>query len=115
MVVVIVKWYIKNKMDKYFLSKWEEMKPKFYDGLFREFLNKPENINADKYLTLDVVNPNYTTYLNVGIWRSLEDFDKAIGSMIPQRKPNKRSKETIVITSEGEMFFIFSLVSLKAI
>jgi hypothetical protein len=93
MVVVIVKWYIKKGKNQDFIEIWKSMNPASFDGLFREFLNEPETFDpekANKFLTLDAVNPYYTTFINVGIWRTLDDFDKAIGSLIPQRTPNEK-------------------------
>lgn len=67
--------------------------------------SKPIREPNEKYHTLDFESQHYTTYINVGLWRSIEDFDKAIGAMIPGRDkhpkrgedPKKRNKELIEV------------------
>jgi len=85
MVVVIVRWYIKNGKEEEFKNTWVNMKPKTDDGLFREFFSKPLEIIDDKYHTLDIESRHYATYINVGVWDKIESFNEAIGSMIPGR------------------------------
>jgi hypothetical protein len=100
LVVVIVKWYIRKGSEEVFKETWKGMKPTIDTGLFREFYSKPidrHDGESEKYQTLDVESNNYNTYINVGIWHKIEDFDVAIGSMIPKRKesvdPTKESIE----------------------
>ncbi|MBK6731495.1 MAG: hypothetical protein IPG60_11245 [Bacteroidetes bacterium] len=101
MVIVIVRWYIKKEQDKKFKATWQGMNPKYKEGLFREFFSKPISKPDEKYHTLDVESKHYTTYINVGVWRKLDDFNKAIGSMIPGRTkskdPEKKNKELIEV------------------
>lgn len=99
MVIVIVRWYIKRELEPRFKETWIGMVPKFKDGLFREFYSKPVNTTEEKYHTLDIESRNFTTYINVGIWRELQDFENAIGSMIPIRNahPTKDGKELIEV------------------
>lgn len=99
MVIVVVRWYIKNQEDEKFKSTWAGMHPKYKDGLFRELFSKPIDKPDPKYHTLDFESKHYTTYINVGIWRDIEDFDKAIGAMIPPRNkhPKNDNKELIEV------------------
>jgi hypothetical protein len=105
MVIVVVRWYIRNGQEDKFKATWEGMHPKFKDGLFREFFSKPVDEPNEKYHTLDFESKHYTTYINVGTWRDITDFDKAIGSMIPGRNehpdrhinPAKENKELIEV------------------
>ncbi|HWK06234.1 MAG TPA: hypothetical protein VNS58_21485 [Puia sp.] len=105
MVIVVVRWYIRKDQEDKFVTTWEEMDPKFKDGLFREFFSKPIDEPNEKYHTLDFESQHYTTYINVGTWRDITDFDKAIGSMIPGRdknperdkNPKKKNKELIEV------------------
>ena len=99
MVIVVVRWYIKNDEDDNFKATWAEMHPKYKDGLFRELFSKPIDKPDPKYHTLDFESKHYTTYINVGIWRSIDDFDAAIGSLIPPREkhPSKNGKELIEV------------------
>jgi hypothetical protein len=101
MVVVIVRWYIKEGQDEKFKKKWQGMEPKSKEGLFREFFSKPIISAEEKYHTLDVESKHYTTYLNIGVWKELSDFENAIGSLILGRfvneKPEKKDVELIEI------------------
>lgn len=86
MVIVVVRWYIKKGREKEFRDLWvNNMEPQSKDGLFREFFSKPIDEVNPKYHTLDLESSHYTTYINIGIWRELADFDSAIGSFIPKR------------------------------
>lgn len=102
MVVVLVRWYIRKGKEDEFKQTWDGMKPATDEGLFREFFSKPVDIDDDKYHSLDVESQYYNTYINVGVWQKIEDFDQAIGSMIPGRTPQsntieKKNKEIIEV------------------
>ncbi len=99
MVVVLVKWYIKKEAEDQFKKHWVNMHPATNDGLFREFFSKPIDETTPKYHSLDVENKHYLTFINVGIWKSVEDFELAIGKMIPPREkhPSKEGKELIEV------------------
>src|SRR5690348_14693743 len=101
MVIVIVRWYIKAGQDKKFKAKWQGMEPKSKEGLFREFFSKPTTSAEEKYHTLDIESKHYTTYINVGVWRELKDFENAIGSLILGRyvhdKPEKKGVQLLEI------------------
>jgi len=99
MVIVVVRWYIKTGEEEAFIATWEGMEPEYKEGLFREFFSKPIDKPNPKYHTLDFESKHYTTYINVGTWRDIIDFDKAIGSLIPNREkhPIKRGKELIEV------------------
>jgi hypothetical protein len=99
--IVVVRWYIKQGQEEKFRATWIEMDPKFKDGLFREFFSKPVNAPDEKYHTLDLESQHYSTFINIGVWKSLSDFDRAIGSMIPGRDKHpdfsKSNKELIEV------------------
>lgn len=99
MVIVLVRWYIRKNKVEDFKRTWENMVPKTKDGLFREFFSKPVDIIEDKYHTLDLESQHYITYINVGAWRCIDDFNIAIGSMIPGRskRPEEANKELIEV------------------
>jgi hypothetical protein len=99
MVIVVVRWYIRKGQEPKFRATWEGMNPNSKDGLFREFFSTPIDEPNEKYHTLDFESDHYTTFINVGTWRDLSDFDKAIGSMIPGRDkhPSKENKELIEV------------------
>lgn len=87
MVVILVHWLIKPEKEPEFIKRWEEMTVQSDSGLFREIFTTPETeIQNLKYHTFGLESPNYKTYINIGIWNSIEDFDKAIGKYIPEVK-----------------------------
>ena len=88
LVVVLVHWAIKKGSEANFQAKWKTMTVDPDSGLFREIFTCPNSTTSDpKYHTFGLENPNYITFVNIGIWRSLEDFDKAIGKYIPEALP----------------------------
>ncbi len=56
-----------------------------HSGLYREILTKidvrPFN---PKFHTFSVGDPFYSTFINIGMWDSVEAFDKAVGKYIPE-------------------------------
>ena len=95
MVIVIVRWYIKHNREIDFKRKWLSMTPTSSDRLFLEFFSIPHFTDKPKYHTLDLENPHYKTFINVGIWKSVEDFDEAIGKYIPDPVPDKEDPEKV--------------------
>jgi len=87
MVIVVVRWYILPGKDGEFKEIWKKMVPDYKDGLFRELFSKPIDLPDTKYHTLDFESKHYTSYINVGVWRTVEDFDNAINTKIPGRRP----------------------------
>ena len=100
MVIVIVRWYIKKEKEseEKFKATWIGMEPKSKDGLFREFFSTPTDEVDAKYHSLDFENIHYSTYINVGVWRELSDFNEAIGLMIPGRKKNEAKPNEEIIS-----------------
>lgn len=89
-VIVIVRWYISKGMDAAFKRTWvEKMEPPISDGLFREFFSKPTDNPDERFHSLDLESEHYTTYINVGVWHELADFDNSIGKLIPKRKKSE--------------------------
>lgn len=98
MVLVLVRWYIKNGREKDFKDLWiNTMDPKDKSGLFREFFSSPIEDKNEKYHTLDFESNYYTTYINVGVWKDLENFDIAIGSFIPDRRKSIKNNGKEII------------------
>ena len=87
MVVILIRWYIKNEKVDEFVSYWENiMKVDKGKGLFRETLCKVNpKIEDPKFHTFNLDNPFYTTFINVGMWESVEAFDTAVSA--PYIKP----------------------------
>ena len=66
------------------------MEPKIKTGLYREFISKPIDDVREKYHTLDMESTHYKTYINVGIWEDVKDFDRSIGDFILGRLPHNK-------------------------
>lgn len=88
MIVILVHWLIKKEHVREFLEAWKEkMKPKDDAGLYYEILNEiSKDADDPRFHSLDLENPNYETFVNIGIWRELEDFERAIGGFLPPTK-----------------------------
>lgn len=98
MIVVLVHWHIKNESVPEFLFTWKEkMKPIDDTGLYYEILTEVNTKEASdpRYHSLDLENPHYVTFVNIGIWRDLNDFERAIGGFLPptQEIIDKKSNE----------------------
>ncbi|MEQ9229434.1 MAG: hypothetical protein RIF46_02045 [Cyclobacteriaceae bacterium] len=96
MEVVIIHWLIKKGKEDDFENRWKSMVVGEKEGLFREILTKVDHSSDDpKFHTFHLEDPNYTTYLNIGIWDSLESFDKAIGKYIPKQEEATEGDKTV--------------------
>ncbi len=69
------------------------MEPENKIGLFREFFSTPIASVKEEYHTLDVESQHYTTFINIGIWESVEAFEEAIGCFILGRTPHKTDSQ----------------------
>ncbi len=81
--VVVIYWQIERGKEKDFENKWKELSDKIKDkGLIIERLSRVEQPLDKKWDTWsDIVNKEDTiTYINVGLWRSLNAFKEAIES-----------------------------------
>ncbi|MGI3903361.1 MAG: antibiotic biosynthesis monooxygenase family protein [Janthinobacterium lividum] len=91
MAVVIVEWRIKKGMDEAFLDYWATEVPiADRSGLIGEFLCKDGS--DDEHLPWVRWNsrstPEYTVYMNVGLWRDETDFAEQIGRYVDIGRPN---------------------------
>jgi hypothetical protein len=74
------------------------------EGLYREILTTPDKNTFDpKFQTFTIENPNYTTYINIGVWKSLAHFDKAMEKYFPKASIEEKNGKT-VHTIEVEYF-----------
>ncbi|OJV52973.1 MAG: hypothetical protein BGO31_04255 [Bacteroidetes bacterium 43-16] len=94
MVIVIVRWYIKAGYEEVFKETWiKTMEPKIKDGLFREFFSKPIDNVVEKHHTLDIESKHYNTFINVGIWKDVEEFENSIGNFILGRTAHNKDPQ----------------------
>ena len=99
MVVILVHWLIRTGMEEKFTARWKQMTIGKESGLYREILTKidvrPSN---PKFHTFSVGDPFYSTFINIGMWESVEAFDRAVGKYIPEAEvvqKDGRQKYTI--------------------
>ena len=99
MEIVMVHWLIKKGREADFERHWQEMKVEKGIGLYREVLTTPEKNTFDaKFHTFSIESPHYTTYVNVGFWKSLKHFDNAVKKYFPKatsKTLNGKTKQNI--------------------
>jgi heme-degrading monooxygenase HmoA len=85
MVIILIYWQIKKGQELVFERYWKtlmnvERKKRFY----REILTKPLTMSDQKFNTWSITDPNYSTYINMGFWSSVEDFERAVQESMPK-------------------------------
>lgn len=83
MVVVLIRWRIRKDRVREFEAHWKRLTVQADTGLYREILTRLDEEAAPKFCTFDIGDPSHVTYVNVGIWESLEKFDNAISKYMP--------------------------------
>ena len=84
LVVILVHWLIREGSEQAFKDFWRNiMKIPKGKGLYREMLTEPAPSLNPKYATFSITDKSYSTFINIGLWRSLADFDEAVASYIP--------------------------------
>ncbi|QFU15778.1 hypothetical protein [Microvirga thermotolerans] len=85
--IVIVEWRIKKGREQEFLDYWST-KATISDrsGLIGEFLSRVEDRRQFPWMVWNL-DPRWTTFVNVGFWRSGSDFHEQIGRFIDNSKP----------------------------
>jgi hypothetical protein len=92
MVAILVHWLIKKGSEPAFESRWRAMKVDPHAGLHREILARLDSTSPrgvaseDRFHTFSIGDPFYSTFINIGLWDSLESFDAAIGKYIPSAR-----------------------------
>jgi hypothetical protein len=91
MVVIMVHWLIKKGIEneEAFESMWRRMTIEPNTGLYRELLTRPVSAEDPKFNTFSITDKGYTTYINIGIWKDVGSFDRAVGRYI--QPPEKRT------------------------
>jgi hypothetical protein len=118
MVVILVHWLIFPGKEKDFEARWKTMTVPNGVGLYREILTELDREPANpRFHTFSLGDPFYSTFINIGVWESVEHFDKAIGKYIPEavvvEKPDGR--QTYSIELESFEFKLRERVVLKII
>jgi hypothetical protein len=117
MIAILVHWQIRPGKEEEFKAKWKQMTIAPGSGLYREILTEldPEPPNP-LFHTFSLGDPFYTTFINIGIWESLEQFDNAVGKYIPQAELSERNGlQKFVIELDAFEFKLRERVVLKVV
>ncbi len=99
MVIILVHWLIHKGKESDFKARWRQMTIEDGSGLYREILTELDQEPPNpQFHTFSFGDPFYTTFINIGIWESVEGFDKAVRKFIPEVKiheTNGKKKYTI--------------------
>jgi hypothetical protein len=117
MVVILVHWLIRPGREEEFKSRWNQMTIGLGAGLYREILTEldSEPVNP-KFHTFSLGDPFYSTFINIGIWESVDQFDRAVGKYIPEAQiVEKDGKQKYSIELEAFEFKLRERVVLKVI
>ncbi len=95
MEIILVHWPIKEGKAEEFEKHWKMMmNVEGKEGFYREILTKPVPKPDPKFNTFSITDRNYHTYINIGFWRSIEDFERAVRETMPKTSqatdPEKR-------------------------
>lgn len=88
MRIVLVEWRIKPGREAEFLDYWSrrEVVPE-RDGLIGEFLSRVDPTYGSPWVTWSL-DPRWTTFVNVGLWRNGDEFHDQIGYKIVDARPS---------------------------
>jgi hypothetical protein len=85
--IVLVEWRIKKGSENEFLDYWSTRSTiPDRSGLIGEFLSRVEDEKQYPWMVWNL-DPNWTTFVNVGFWRSGADFQDQIGRFIDNSRP----------------------------
>lgn len=79
MKLVIVRWQIHRDDEQTFIESWTKHFVPLNDGLMREFLTMIDPQAPTRLRTLPLEDPEFVTFITVGLWTNLAAFEKAIG------------------------------------
>ncbi len=91
--IAAIWWKIAKGREKEFLNKWKDaftIMGEKRNGLIGEFLS-PVDPSDPVDNTWDLVEGEATTFVNIGIWKSKDDFDRAVPQPNRQRAPFEKS------------------------
>ena len=73
-------------------------------GLVSEYLCSVEDRDRAPWITWQPLDPAYTSYFNVGIWRDLDAFQEQIGRYIDNNRPplpfEAKSRERVFLVPQ---------------
>lgn len=88
MRLVVVHWKVKLGRETEFLDYWSTRATiEDRDGLMCEFLCSVEDRMRFPWITLQALDPRWTSFFNVGLWRDAAAFQDQIGRRIDDASP----------------------------
>jgi hypothetical protein len=104
-------------MEDAFLARWKQMSVGAGSGLFREILTKIDVGPANpKFHTFSLGDPFYSTFINIGMWESVEAFDRAVGKYIPEAQiVERQGRQKLTIELEEFEFKLRERVILEVV
>ncbi len=84
MFIALVYWIVTEGSEDEFVQTWKKLTCSDKSGLVGEYLSKvelPDGLN-----TWDLSHEGASTFVNVGIWRTKEDFVEQIGKYTATRR-----------------------------
>jgi len=117
MVVVLVHWLIKPGREQDFKDRWHQMTIPSNSGLYREILTELDmNPSNPKFHTFSVGDPFYSTFINIGVWESVEHFDRAVSPYIPEAEiVDRDGRQKYTIELEAFEFKLRERVILRVV
>ncbi len=87
MRIVLVEWRIIKGQESLFLDYWSRRETiEDRSGLIGEFLSRVEDRAAFPWMTCEL-SPDWTCFVNVGLWRDAEAFQAQIGWRLNDSRP----------------------------
>jgi len=117
MEIILIHWLIKKDKREEFEAHWENnMQVGKAEGFYREILTRPISKPDPKFNTFSVTDQHYETYINIGIWESVEHFEEAIKKFFPKAYEEKKDgKNKQIIELEDFEFKLRERIVLKCI
>jgi hypothetical protein len=105
MEIILVHWLVKTGREKDFEEHWRSsMSVEKAQGFYREIRTRQVTKPDSKFNTFSITDPNYSTYINIGFWESIEYFEKAIQKVFPRATEKKDASGKTKQTVELEAF-----------
>ena len=103
--LVVVHWKVKPGHEKEFLDYWSERATVAdRSGLVAEFLSSVEDRDRFPWINWRALDPRWTSFFNIGIWRDAAAFQEQIGRFIDGSRPplpfEAERRERVFVTPE---------------
>jgi heme-degrading monooxygenase HmoA len=106
MEIILVHWLIKPGKSEQFEAHWKNnMQVGKAAGFYREILTKPVSKHDPKFNTFSITDKNYETYINIGIWESVDHFEAAIQRFFPSASEEDKGGKRKQITELEDFEF----------